>query len=116
MTARPRLMPGDVASLVATLRDFGEMPTEGGAADPLIEVMNSLARQAVEQIAEAQSRITRAIAALDAAPDVDPAKATGAQAEAAFAANLAAWQILAPDRDPPSQRGGRVETGEGGDV
>lgn len=50
-------------------------------------------------------RITRAIAALDAAPDVDPAQATRAQVTALHAANLAAWAILTEGRDPPSRRG-----------
>jgi hypothetical protein len=48
------------AELVQTLRDFGEMPLEGGNTDPLIEVMNSLARQAADEIERLRS-ILRAI-------------------------------------------------------
>ena len=36
--------------IVAELRAFGEMPLEGDNADPLIEVMNSLAHQAADEI------------------------------------------------------------------
>lgn len=36
--------------LVRSLRDFGEMPPEGGDSDPLIEVMNSLAHKAADEI------------------------------------------------------------------
>jgi hypothetical protein len=37
-------------TLTKSLRAFGEMPAEGGDADPLIEVMNSLAHQAADRI------------------------------------------------------------------
>ncbi len=52
--------------------------------------------------------IQRALNALNAAPDVDPAKATRAEVAALHAANLAAWAILTEGRDPPSKR--RAET------
>lgn len=55
-------------------------------------------------------RITRAITALDTAPDVDPAKATRAEVSAMRAANLLAWTILTEGRDPPSRRGATPET------
>ena len=50
------------------------------------------------------SRIARALAALDAAPDVDPAKATRAEIAALHRANMEAWTILSEGRDPPSCR------------
>lgn len=65
-------------------------------------------RDALRVVArDASDRITRAIAALDACPDVDPAKATRAQTSEAFTANLAAWTITTEGRDPPSRRGSR---------
>lgn len=36
--------------LVRTLREFGEMPLEGGRVDPLIETVNGLAHQAADEI------------------------------------------------------------------
>ena len=51
-------------------------------------------------------RIDRAIEALNAAPDIDPAKATRAEVSALHASNLQAWTILTEGRDPPSRRGG----------
>lgn len=48
-------------------------------------------------------RINCAIAALDEAPDADPAKATRAEVAATHAANLKAWAILSNGRDPPSR-------------
>lgn len=59
-------------------------------------------------------RVQRATAALDTAPDVDPAKATRAEVAATHAANLKAWTILTEGRDPPSRRGaGAGETAVG---
>ena len=40
--------------LLASLRAIGEMPLEGGRTDPLIEVMNSLAHQAADEIERLQ--------------------------------------------------------------
>ena len=41
-------------ALIRALRDFGEMPLEGGDSDPLIEVMNGLAHQAASEIERLQ--------------------------------------------------------------
>ena len=49
-------------------------------------------------------RIRRAILALNAAPDVDPARATRAEVAAIHAANLAAWVVLTEGDVPPSVR------------
>lgn len=49
-------------------------------------------------------RIHRALLALNAAPDVDPAKATRAEVAALHRANLAAWMALADGDVPPSRR------------
>lgn len=58
-------------------------------------------------------RITRATAALNQSPDVDPAKATRAEVAAMHAANLLAWTILTEGTDPPSRRGGNGEPSGG---
>ena len=75
------------------------------------EVEASILVAAAAEIGRARDRITRALAALDTAPDVDPAKATRAEVAAIVAANLAAWMVLTEGRDPPSQRGGEVNRG-----
>ena len=59
-------------------------------------------------------RITRAAAALNTAPDVDPAKATRTEVAALHAANAAAWAILTEGSDPPSRRGADVEPPQDG--
>ena len=43
--------------LVKSLRAFAEMPLEGGCVDPLIEVMNSLARRAADRLEELEEEI-----------------------------------------------------------
>lgn len=66
------------------------------------------------EIERLRDQLTRAIAALDTAPDVNPAKATRAEVAATHAANLRAWTILTERRDPPSRRGtGAGETAVG---
>ena len=52
-------------------------------------------------------RIHRALIALNAAPDVDPARATRAEVAAIHAANLAAWIVLTEGEVPPSRRDAR---------
>jgi len=42
--------PATDTDIVRDLRDFGEMGLEGGAADPLIDVMHSVATQAADEI------------------------------------------------------------------
>jgi len=39
-----------MSDLLTALRDFSEMPLEGGKADPMIETMNALAKQAADEI------------------------------------------------------------------
>lgn len=51
------------ADIVRTLLDFCEMGTEGSRADPLIEVMHGVAKQAADRIKElerSQLRLVRA--------------------------------------------------------
>lgn len=45
--------------LVTTLRAFGEMPFEGGSVDPVIDVMNSLAHQAADEIERLRVELQR---------------------------------------------------------
>lgn len=52
-------------------------------------------------------RIHRALLALNAAPDVDPARATRAETAAIHRANLAAWMVLTEGDVPPSRRDAR---------
>ena len=50
-------------TLTKSLRAFGEMPAEGGDADPLIEVMNSLAHQAADRIEALEAALRRIVEA-----------------------------------------------------
>ena len=52
-------------------------------------------------------RVRRALLALNAAPDVDPARATRAEVAAIHAANLAAWMVLTEGDVPPNRRDAR---------
>lgn len=46
-----------MADIVEQLRAYGELPFEGGDVDPLIEVMNSLAHQAANEIEKLRAEI-----------------------------------------------------------
>jgi len=49
----------DTTDLVSALRAVGEMPLEGGAVDPLIDVMNSLAHRAADEIERLRALVRR---------------------------------------------------------
>ena len=72
-------------------------------ADYLDDALDELDRLRAENAALLQ----RALAALNQAPDVDPARATRAEVAALHGANLAAWIVLTEGDVPPSRRDAR---------
>ncbi len=52
-----KLKPSERRLLVKELRDFAEMPAEGGICDPLIEVMHKLSAQAADEIENLAERL-----------------------------------------------------------
>lgn len=48
---------GGMTDIVDQLRAYGELPFEGGDADPLIEVMHSLAHQAAAEIESLRAQL-----------------------------------------------------------
>jgi hypothetical protein len=66
----------------------------------------SLAQDAADELIVLRSRIRRAIAALDAAPDPASDEASKREAHRIQSANLIARTILAEGTEPPQRRGG----------